>query len=175
MRINFYFYKLLSKVMSNHQILVHYYRKEGIQIGENCLICSNIVTQEPFLISIGNHTTISTGVSLITHDYSCHLIIKESSSLFGKIKIGDNCFIGANSIIMYGVTLGNNVVVGAGSVVTKSFDQENIIIAGNPAHIVGTWDKYTNKYSEIAAPAIGRISFERLYTDLKAGKYLVKK
>lgn len=175
MKVDYWIYKVLSKIGRNHQILVKYYRKKGVQIGSKCLICSNVLTREPFLVSIGNHTTISTNVTLLTHDYSSHLVIKGSSSLFGRITIGDNCFIGANSIIMYGVTLGNNVIVGSGSVVTKSFMQENIIIAGNPARVIGTWDEYRDRYSELAAPARSRISYDELYHELKLGKYLVKK
>lgn len=53
----------------------------------------------------------------------------------GKIEIGDDCFIGMNSIILKGTKLGNNVIVGAGSVVHGSFP-DNCIIAGNPAKIV---------------------------------------
>ena len=52
---------------------------------------------------------------------------------FGAISIGNNCFIGANSVILLGVTLADNIVVAAGSVVTKSFFENNIIIGGNPA------------------------------------------
>jgi maltose O-acetyltransferase len=51
------------------------------------------------------------------------------------ITIGDNCWIGGNSVINPGVSLGNNVVVGSGSVVTKSFG-DNVVIAGNPAKII---------------------------------------
>lgn len=51
------------------------------------------------------------------------------------IVIGEVCFIGANSIILKGITLGKNVIVGAGSVVCGSFP-DNVIIAGNPAKIV---------------------------------------
>jgi len=51
-----------------------------------------------------------------------------------SVKIGDDVWIGANSIILKGVTLGNRVIVGAGSVVTKSFPAD-CVIAGNPAKI----------------------------------------
>ena len=56
-----------------------------------------------------------------------------------KIVIGDNCWIGGNSVICPGVTLGDNVVVGAGAVVTKSFG-DNVVIAGNPAKVIKTID-----------------------------------
>lgn len=52
-----------------------------------------------------------------------------------EIHIGENCFIGCNSIILKGTILGNNCVVGAGAVVSGKFDA-NCIIAGNPARII---------------------------------------
>lgn len=51
------------------------------------------------------------------------------------IKIGKNCFIGCNSIILKGTTLGDGCVVGAGAVVCGNFE-ENSIIAGNPAKVI---------------------------------------
>ncbi|QCS50854.1 acyltransferase [Picosynechococcus sp. PCC 11901] len=55
------------------------------------------------------------------------------------IYIGNNCWIGMNSVILPGVQLGDNVIVGAGSIVTKSFPS-NCVIAGNPAHIIKNVD-----------------------------------
>lgn len=49
--------------------------------------------------------------------------------------IGDNVTIGANVVIIGGITIGDNVVVGAGSVVVKDVP-ENCIVAGNPAKII---------------------------------------
>lgn len=75
---------------------------------------------------------------------------KESiSEYFRKhgMKIGDNCFIGARSLIMYGVELANNIIVAAGSVVCNSFYNEGVIIGGNPAKVIGTWDDFENKIS----------------------------
>lgn len=132
------------------QLMTNFLRKNGITIGENCAIFSNICSPESFLISIGNNVSISNDVQLITHDNCIDRMCDDVSDIFGRISIGDNCVIGAKSIIMGGVTIGNNIVVGAGSVVTKSFTEERIIIAGNPARKVSTWDTYIAKNKAIA-------------------------
>ena len=176
MEIRYFVAKVKSKLFSSHSPMINYYRSKGITIGENCLICSNIVTSESFLISIGDNTTISTNVSLITHDYSAHILIEGKSDLYGRIIIGSNCFVGANSTILYGVTLGNNIVVAAGSVVTKSFNEEGIIIAGNPARIIGNWDDYKKKYAKKATPTGEQIAFADLCKELASSdKYLVER
>ena len=54
----------------------------------------------------------------------------------GEIKIGSDCFIGANTTILPGVSIAPNVIVGAGSVITKSFSTDGVVIAGNPARII---------------------------------------
>lgn len=52
-----------------------------------------------------------------------------------NIIIGDDCFIGADSLILKGTILGKNCVVGAGSVVSRIFP-DNVIIAGNPVKVI---------------------------------------
>lgn len=69
----------------------------------------------------------------------------EVTDIFGAINIGDNCFIGANTVILPGVTLVDNIIVAAGSVVTKSFYENNIIIGGNPARKITTWEASLEK------------------------------
>ena len=122
----------------------------GVKLGQNCLICSYLLTKESHLLEIGDNVTISTNVKFVTHDNSAKLIFGDRGDLFGKIKIGDNCFVGENSVLLYGVELGNNIIVAAGSVVTRSFYEENIIIGGNPAKKISTWDKYREKYEDKA-------------------------
>ena len=146
MNIEYIIAKIMSKIRRNHQVMIQYYRRKGIQIGENCLICSNIVTKEPRLISIGSNVTISTNVTFVTHDNCIKLIFPEKSDLFGCIRIGNNCFIGENSTILYGCNIGDNVIVAAGSVVANSFNKKNIVIGGNPARIIGSWQQLADKY-----------------------------
>lgn len=69
----------------------------------------------------------------VTLDNSIKLIHPGKTDLFGKIVIGDNCFIGENTTLLYGITIANNIIVASGSVVTKSFSEQGIIIGGNPA------------------------------------------
>lgn len=65
--------------------------------------------------------------------------------MFGKIVVGNNCFIGERATLLYGVELADNIIVAAGSVVTKSFSESNIIIGGNPAKKISTWEQFRKK------------------------------
>lgn len=63
----------------------------------------------------------------------------------GKITIGNNCFIGNKSIILYGVTIPDNTIVAAGSVVTKSISEPGKIVGGNPARVIGNVEDFIRK------------------------------
>ncbi len=85
-------------------------------------------------IIIGKGTYIAPNVGLITAN---HDLTDLSKHLPGKkVKIGKNCWIGMNSVILPGVELGDNTIVGAGSIVTKSYVDGNCVIAGNPAKLI---------------------------------------
>lgn len=92
------------------------------------------------LIKIGRAVTLSQDVVLLTHDYSIRNAINafETNASNTKYKflkpivIGDNCFIGARTIILPGTTIGDNVIVGAGSVV-KGELPKNTVWGGSPA------------------------------------------
>lgn len=124
------------------------YRLNGAYIGEKVRAFSPITSSEPYLISIGNNVTISTGVKFVTHDNSAIKIFENGTDIIGSIEIGNNCFIGMNSIILPGVKLANNTIVGSGSVVTKSCLIEGKIIVGNPARVVSDVKDYKNKYED---------------------------
>ena len=145
-QVNYIIKKIISKLFGkNDEYMNSYFRKNGIKVGTGCHIYSNIVSSEPFLIEIGNNVTISSEVVFVTHDNSIIKVDGTMYNLFGKVKIGDNCFLGQRSLLMYGVSLANNIIVAAGSVVTKSFSEERIIIGGNPAKKIGTWDSFYEK------------------------------
>lgn len=129
----------------SYEVMNAYFRRGGAHIGEGSCICSNLDLCEKELLYIGNNVTISTQVLFVTHDISIASFTKKPGTLYGKIIVGDNCFIGERSMILYGVELANNIIVGAGSVVTKSFKQEGVILGGNPAKVIGTIDGFASK------------------------------
>ena len=111
-----------------------------IVINEGCCMSGCTIYSMESII-VGKNTDIGSGCKIIDNDfhplpYSQRHPIEQFDKVKKRpIKIGEGCFIGANSIILKGSTLGNNVVVGAGSVVCGTFP-DNVIITGNPAKII---------------------------------------
>lgn len=100
---------------------------------------------EPYLVHIGSHVALGSGVSFITHDGGTHVfrhldryrkVIK-----YGRITIHDNCVIGQRTIILPGVSIGPNSVVAAGSVVSRSIPPD-VLASGNPARPVMSIHQY---------------------------------
>jgi acetyltransferase-like isoleucine patch superfamily enzyme len=85
-------------------------------------------------IIIGDSTIIAPGVKIISANHDPN-DIGRAWERARPIRIGSDCWIGANAVILPEVELGNGVVVGAGAVVTSSFP-ENVVIAGVPAKII---------------------------------------
>ena len=113
-------------------------RARGVRIGENCAIYTEFFSTEPYLVSIGNHVGISGGVKFMTHDGSAWLMRDEhpKRQALGTIIVGDNTFIGENSLILCGTSIGTNCIIGAGSVVRGRIPDNSLVI-GNPGQIAG--------------------------------------
>lgn len=146
---------LLKRIIDpNHyssEAYIQYLRNSGVHIGEKTIVYAprhtSIDIQKPHLISIGSYCKITTGVIILAHDYSISVARRVFGEFIGgtaPTKIGDNCFLGMNSIILPGTTIGNNCIVGAGSVVGGKYP-DNVVIAGNPARVVCTLDEYYQK------------------------------
>ncbi len=122
-----------------------------VEIGEFCYIGEGTRIWSSSNIKIGNRVLIAHNVNI--HDNNSHPIdFKERSKHFieiiefghpleglslreSPIVIGDDVWIGFNSIILKGVSIGDRSIIASGSVVTKNFP-ENCIIAGNPAKVI---------------------------------------
>ena len=117
-------------------------RKMGVKVGENCHIFNTVIDKvAPSLISIGNNTTI-TNAKILNHDATTKKVLGYSKA--GPVIIGDDCFIGWNTILLGPCKIGNKVIVGAGSVVTKNI-QDNSVVCGNPIRRICSYDEYMNK------------------------------
>jgi acetyltransferase-like isoleucine patch superfamily enzyme len=87
--------------------------------------------QDPEHTYIGEHVQLSHGVQIYTRNHNLTNLVELDPPK--DVVIMDDCWVGANSIILPGVILGRHTVVGAGSIVTKSFTDGWVVIAGNPA------------------------------------------
>ena len=102
------------------------------------------------LITIGERTTISKNVLILTHDYSInrglyYLKLNETGRFLKPINIGSNCFIGARAVLLPGTSIGDNVIVGTGAVV-KGNIPNNSIVVGNPAKVIGNIEEWSKRH-----------------------------
>jgi acetyltransferase-like isoleucine patch superfamily enzyme len=113
-------------------------RQMGARVGEKCRLYSLNIASEAELVEIGDNVIVSGDVTFVTHDGAIFTAIDKFPGVnghYGRIKIGNGCFLGIRAIIMPGIELGDNCIVAAGAVVTDSF-AANSVIAGNPATYV---------------------------------------
>ena len=128
-------YKLVLLKLSDER-RNKYLRRQGVKIGKDCRIHTVSFSTEPYLVEIGDHARIASGTMFITHDGAVNCFPGEiDGGIFGKIKLGNNVFIGNNSIILLNTTIGNNCIIGAGSVVRGQFPDDSVIV-GNPAQVI---------------------------------------
>lgn len=116
----------------------------GAKIGKSVIIYTSLMNIDKYyaeLISIGDNVNLTRGSIILCHDIASEYFAKFgiNKPKINKVKIGNNVFIGMNTVILPGVTIGNNVIVGAGSIVTKDVP-DNVVVAGNPAKIIRKTD-----------------------------------
>ena len=144
-------YKIILKIASIWQNIlkkatIEAAKNRGLKIGENLYVqgVPNFGS-EPFLIEIGNHVTLAEGVSFINHGGDARVTKRiekyKDGRNFGRIKIGNNTFIGKGTILMPGISIGNNCIIGSLSVVSSSVP-DNSVYAGSPAKFICTIDEY---------------------------------
>ncbi|MBF6567579.1 MAG: acyltransferase [Candidatus Binataceae bacterium] len=128
------------------------HRQRGVKIGERVHIASDVMmeTAYPQWISIGNDVQVGIRCLIIAHIHSL-LPHEEDLSNYVSVKIEDEVYLGAGSIILPNVTIGRGAVITAGSVVTRSIPAMTMV-QGNPAKAVARcgipllWDTPIKKF-----------------------------
>jgi acetyltransferase-like isoleucine patch superfamily enzyme len=129
-----------NRVGLSGPVILHTWDGGKIEIGDHTG-ASSVVISSRSGVKIGKHCNIGGNVRIFDHDF--HALDAEvrrgprgcDDCATRPISIGDDVFIGANSIILKGVTIGNRAVIGAGSVVTRDVPADSIA-AGNPAILI---------------------------------------
>lgn len=121
-----------------------------IKIGKNVKVhdYSFIFAQET--LTIGDNTLISPHVFItdfnhkIPHSTHWHLLASKTGYINSRVSIGNHVWIGANVVILPGVTIADDTVIGAGSVVTKNISKGSIAV-GNPARVISSVHRKKDK------------------------------
>lgn len=152
---------------------IAYAKHIGVNIGENNLIGKRHWSSEPYLITVGSNCQL-TSCKIFTHGGGNVVRDKYPDfDLFGKVKIGNWCYIGSEALIMPGVTIGDNSLVAAGSVVTKSVPS-GMVVGGNPAKIICSIDEFyeRNKKYDIHSKNFSSIEKEKFLRSMSEDKFI---
>ena len=116
----------------------------GMSVGDNFSRLGGVVLDPShcWLIEIGNNVTLAPRVHILCHDASTKQFLNYTK--IGRVTIGNNVFIGAESVVLPGVTIGNNVIIGANSTITHDIP-DGMVVAGSPARVICTLDEYLEK------------------------------
>lgn len=127
-----------------------YFVKRGMKVGKNFNRQSGtrLDPENCWLIEIGDNVIMSNKVQLIAHDFS--IMHHTGYVRFGRIRIGNRVFIGANSTILMNVHVGDDVIIGAGSLVNKDVP-DGSVVAGVPARVICTTEEYRQKQMNLIA------------------------
>ncbi|MFI3326460.1 MAG: DapH/DapD/GlmU-related protein [Clostridia bacterium] len=140
--------RFLNSPTSSEKRYEEFLRKNGMEIGENPRFYEpktlHLDVSKSMYIKLGDNVQITRGVIILAHDWSYSVL----NELYGELPkkqertiIGNNVFIGMNSIILMGREIGDNVIIGAGSVVSGKIPS-NTVWSGNPAHQIMSLETY---------------------------------
>ena len=116
----------------------------GMKVGRNFGRLNGVILDPShcWLIEIGDNVTLAPRVHILCHDASTKTFLNYTK--IGRVTIGDNVFIGAESVVLPGVTIGSNVIIGANSTVTHDVP-DNCVVVGSPARVLCSLEEYLDK------------------------------
>ena len=108
----------------------------NIFVGKNCFINYNCTILDNGKVRMGNNCMLAPNVSIYTAGHALYPDSRNLGYEYGiDVTIGNNVWIGGNTVILPGINIGDNVVIGAGSVVTKDIPAWSFA-AGNPCKVI---------------------------------------
>lgn len=117
-----------------------------IEVGKNFFANYNCTIIDVAKVKIGDNCQMAPNVAIYTAGHPLHPVSRNSMYEYGiSVTIGDNVWLGGNTVILPGVHIGDNVVIGAGSVVTKDIPDWSVAV-GNPCRVVKTITEEDKKY-----------------------------
>lgn len=118
----------------------------NIEVGKNCFINYNCTFLDNARIRLGDNCLLAPNVSIYTAGHSMYPDSRALGYEYGiEVTVGDNVWIGGNTVICPGVKVGSNVVIGAGSVVTRDIPDWSFA-AGNPCRVIRKITEEDKKY-----------------------------
>ena len=138
----------------------------GMTVGRNFNRLHGVILDPShcWLIEIGDNVTMAPRVHILCHDASTKNFL--GYTRIGRVTIGSNVFIGAESVVLPGVTIGDNVIIGANSTVTHDIPSGSVV-AGSPARLLCTTDAYLEKEKAKMSPIHG-------YSPVYGSEYTLK-
>ena len=117
-----------------------------IEVGKNFFANYNCTIIDVAKVKIGDNCQMAPNVAIYTAGHPVHPVSRNTMYEYGiGVTIGDNVWIGGNTVILPGVHIGSNTVIGAGSVVTKDIP-EWVIAGGNPCKVIRKITEEDRKY-----------------------------
>ena len=117
-----------------------------IEAGKNFFANYNCTIIDVAKVTIGDNCQMAPNVAIYTAGHPLHPVSRNSLYEYGiSVTIGDNVWIGGNTVILPGVHIGSNTVIGAGSVVTKDIP-DWVVAAGNPCRVIKKITEDDKKY-----------------------------
>lgn len=119
----------------------------GMKVGKNFGRLNGVILDPShcWLIEIGDDVTLAPRVHILCHDASTKAFMNYTK--VGNVIIGNRVFIGAESVVLPGVTIGDDVVIGANSTVTHNIPPNSVAV-GSPARVICTLKEYIQKEKE---------------------------
>ncbi|MCX0394831.1 sugar O-acetyltransferase [Clostridium perfringens] len=119
---------------------------KNVHFGNGVYANFNLTMVDDCDIFVGNNVLFGPNVTLSAGTHPIHPELRSKQAQYNiPIHIGNNVWIGANSVILPGVNIGDNSVIGAGSIITKNIPS-NVIAVGNPCRVLREINENDMKY-----------------------------